>query len=88
MQVMRDAAAQLRAEPKYQGRILDDLEMAGVERLGDSSVILRARFRVAPLEQWNVRRDYLLRLYQAFNTHGINIPFPQVTVHMASAKGS
>ena len=88
MQVMRDAAATMRADPKYDGRILDNLEMAGVERWDDSSVILRARFRVAPLEQWNVRRDYLLRLYQAFDAHGIDIPFPQVTVHMASAKGS
>jgi len=87
MQVMRDAAATMRADPKYAGKILDNLEMAGVERWDDSSVVLRARFRVAPLEQWNVRRDYLLRLYQAFDAHGIDIPFPQLTVHMAAAKG-
>lgn len=85
MQVMRDVAAAMRAEPAYGGRILDDLEIAGVERWGDSSVVLRARFRVAPLEQWTVRRDYLLRLYKAFAAHGIEIPFPQLTVHMAQA---
>jgi len=29
--------------------------MAGVERWADSSVVLRARLRVAPLEQWTIK---------------------------------
>lgn len=86
MRVMRETAAEMRAEPAYDTKILDNLEMAGVERWDDSAVILRARFRVAPLEQWTVRRDYLLRLHQAFAVHGIEIPFPQLTIHTATAK--
>ena len=39
--------------------------------------ILRARFRVAALEQWNVKREYLRRLKRAFDEHAIEIPFPQ-----------
>jgi small conductance mechanosensitive channel len=46
-------------------------------------VILRARFRVMPLEQWTVRREYLLRLHRAFLESGIDIPYPQLTVHAA-----
>jgi moderate conductance mechanosensitive channel len=83
MAVMRDVAERMRAEPTYEGRILDALEMAGVERWADSAVVIRARFRVAPLEQWTVRRDYLLRLKRAFDAHGIEIPFPQMTLHTA-----
>lgn len=83
MQVMHQAASALRADPAFRDRILNDLEMAGVERWGDSSVVLRARLRVAPLEQWAVRREYLLRLYKAFAAAGIDIPFPQLTVHLA-----
>ena len=86
MQVMRETAATMRANPLYENKILDHLEMAGVERWDESAVILRARFRVAPLEQWTVRRDYLLRLYQAFAAHGIEIPYPQLTIHTASLK--
>lgn len=85
MDVMRQVGAELRADPLHAPRILDDLEVAGVERWADSSVIIRARFRVMPLEQWNVRRDYLRRLKRAFDAHGIEIPFPQVTVHRAAA---
>jgi small-conductance mechanosensitive channel len=81
MQVMVRTAEQLRADPVFSSRILDAFEMVGVERWADSAVILRARFKVAPLEQWSVRREYLRRLKAAFDSEGIEIPFPQLTVH-------
>jgi small conductance mechanosensitive channel len=81
MAVMHEVAAELRRDPAHAARILGDLEMAGVERWADSSVILRARFRVSPLEQWTVRREYLRRLKKAFDHAGIEIPFPQITLH-------
>jgi len=82
MAVMRDVGSQLRADPAFAPRILEDLEMAGVERWADSSVVIRARFRVMPLEQWAVRREYLRRLKASFDANGIEIPFPQLTVHL------
>ena len=44
--------------------------------------MIRARFRVAPLEQWTAKRDYLRRLKRAFDERGIEIPFPQVRLHV------
>jgi small conductance mechanosensitive channel len=82
---MHEVAAELRRDPAHAARIQADLEMAGVERWADSSVVLRARLRVAPLEQWTVRREYLRRLKTAFELAGIEIPFPQMTLHVASA---
>lgn len=87
MDVMREVATQMRADPAHAGRILDDLEIAGVERWDDSAVVIRARFRVAPLEQWTVRRDFLKRLKAAFQHAGIEIPFPQVSLHVQRAAG-
>jgi small-conductance mechanosensitive channel len=83
LSVMKHVGAELRADPAHAGRILDDLEIAGVERWADSSVILRARFRVVALEQWNVKREYLKRLKRAFDEHDIEIPFPQLTIRSA-----
>jgi small conductance mechanosensitive channel len=83
MTVMQEVAAELRRDPLHGERILADLEMAGVESWGDSSVVLRARFQVAPLQQWAVRREYLRRLKKAFDDAGIEIPFPQMTLHVA-----
>ena len=60
---------------------LAPLELAGVERWDDSAVVVRCRFKVAPLAQWDVRREYLKRLKQAFDERGIEIPYPHVTVY-------
>lgn len=81
MSVMRCVGASMRLDPEQGKRILGDLEIAGVERWADSAVVIRARFKVVPLEQWNVRREMLLRLKQAFDRAGVEIPFPQVVLH-------
>ena len=82
---MREVAEAMRAEPGWARRIAEPLEVIGVERWADSAVILRARLKVAPpLEQWNVRREYLRRLKKRFDVEGIEIPSPQLTVHAAA----
>ena len=82
LQVMRETAAALRADPEWSARIVDDLEVIGVERWGDSAVVLRARLKVIPpIQQWNVKREYLRRLKKAFDERGIEIPFPQLAIH-------
>ena len=78
MSVMRAVGEELRRAPAFSERILDDLEIAGVDQWADSSVVIRCRFRVVPLEQWNVRREFLHRLKDAFDREGIEIPFPHM----------
>ena len=87
MDVMRQVGADLRVDAAHAHRILDELEIGGVERWADSAVILRARFRVAALEQWTVKREYLHRLKRAFDEHAIEIPFPQLTIHPVAGQG-
>jgi moderate conductance mechanosensitive channel len=84
--VMRDVASTLRADPAFAERILGDLDVAGVERWDDSAVALRCRFKVQPLAQWEVRREYLRRLKKAFDERGIEIPFPHVTFYAGAGK--
>lgn len=79
--VMRRVAGQLREDPAFGPRILEDVEIAGVDQWADSAVVIRCRFKVKALEQWGVRREYLRRLKQAFDSEGIEIPFPHVTVY-------
>jgi small-conductance mechanosensitive channel len=69
-------ATQLATDVEFSTRILAPFEFAGVERWDDSAVILRGRFKVQPIEQWNVRREFLRRLKDAFDREAIEIPFP------------
>lgn len=83
--VMRIVGEQLCEDAAFASRIREPVEMVGVEKWADSAIILRCRFKVAPLEQWNVRREYLRRLKLALDARGIEIPFPHLTVY-AGAK--
>jgi moderate conductance mechanosensitive channel len=86
VKVMRDVGRAMRADDAFAKRILDDLEVAGVERWDDSAVVIRCRFKVVPLEQWAVRREYLRRLKIAFDDLGIEIPFPQMALHVPALR--
>lgn len=81
MQVMKEVGQDLRADKDFKYKILDDMEMAGVDQLADSAVVIRCRFKVLPLEQWGIRREYFKRLKAAFDHRGIEIPFPHLTVY-------
>jgi len=74
MQVMRDIGKQLRADPSFGPRILEDLDIAGIESWDAGGIKLRARMKVHALEQANVKREFLLRLKQAFDRHAIQQP--------------
>jgi small conductance mechanosensitive channel len=74
MQVMQDIAAQMRSHALFGPKILADLDIAGIENWTPGGITLRARMKVHALEQANVRREFLLRLKQAFDHHRIQQP--------------
>jgi small conductance mechanosensitive channel len=84
--IMRDVARELRNDPEFREKILEDIEIAGVQDWRDSAVILRCRFKTVALEQWGVRREFLGRLKAAFDARGIEIPFPHLTLYAGSDK--
>lgn len=79
--VMREVGQELRRDESFGPRILDDIEIVGVERLEESAMILRCRFKVVPLEQWNVRREYYKRLKGALDARGIAMPYPHLAIY-------
>jgi small conductance mechanosensitive channel len=74
IEVMRSIATQMRAHAVFGRKILDDLDIAGIENWTPGGITLRARMKVQALEQANVRREFLLRLKQAFDHHRIQQP--------------
>lgn len=85
-EVMREVAGKLRASEAFIAKILDDIDIAGVQDWADSAVILRCRFKTAALEQWGVRREFLRRLKEAFDARGIEIPYPHLTIYAGQDK--
>jgi small conductance mechanosensitive channel len=62
------------------GDIIDPPEVWGVERLGADGVALRLVVKTDPAEQWAVARELRLRIKEALDEAGIEIPFPQRTI--------
>lgn len=85
MRVIEDEGQKLRDDPNFSGRVLEPLELAGVDSLGDSAVVIRARLRVQPLQQWAIRREFLRRVKLRFDADGIEIPFPHLTIYQGQA---
>jgi small conductance mechanosensitive channel len=86
--VMRATARRMREDASLAPSIIGDLELSGVDRLADSSVVVRGRMKTRPAEQQAIRREYLRRIKLAFEQAGIGIPFPQLVVHQSTRTGA
>lgn len=79
--VMKEIAESLQNDSEFNGKILEPLEVMGVDNFGDSAVVIKARFKTKPIQQWAVGREYRRRLKKAFDEQGIEIPFPHRTIY-------
>ena len=70
----------LQADPLWSTKLLGGIEWFGVQALADSAVILRARLKTRPGEQWAVGRAYSELVKKRLDAAGIEIPFPQLTL--------
>ncbi|RMH54722.1 MAG: mechanosensitive ion channel family protein [Bacteroidetes bacterium] len=86
IEIIKAVGADLRQDPEYRDDILDDIEVLGLDRFGDSAVVIKARFKTLPIKQWRVGREYNRRLKAAFDARDIEIPFPHMTVYMGVDK--
>ncbi len=84
--VMREVAAGMRQDEILGPLILEDIDIAGVDAWADSAVVIRCRFKVAALQQWTVKRAFLLRMKNEFDRLGIEIPFPHLTLYPGQAR--
>ncbi|MGH7396154.1 MAG: mechanosensitive ion channel family protein [Candidatus Rokuibacteriota bacterium] len=72
--VMRRVAEELRQDEALRPLILEPIEIFGVDAFKESSIVIKARLKTLPIQQWTVGREYRRRLLQAFAAEGIDIP--------------
>ena len=51
-ELLRDIAGEMRGEPAWRTVLSDELDVMGVERLGDASWVMRARIKTLPASRW------------------------------------
>lgn len=83
---LRDIGEQMQKEELYKDKILEPLEVLGVDGFADSAVIIKVRFKTLPLKQWEIGREFNRRMKLRFDEKGIEIPFPHQTLYFGEAK--
>jgi small conductance mechanosensitive channel len=76
MGLLKQIGKELAAEEPWKNVLLEPLQIFGVERFGESELVIRVVVKTAPLKQWEVGRELRRRIKNRFDEKGIQIPFP------------
>ena len=82
--VMESVARSLKKEPRWNQLILEPPLILGVDEFGQDYITIRLLIKTLPMRQWDVAREYRLRLKPAFEEAGIAFSFPLKTIKMDS----
>jgi small-conductance mechanosensitive channel len=67
---------------KHSKVLSDPAPLIATDELGDSSVNIIMRPWVKTSDYWDVKRELLKQIKEAYDQAGISIPFPQTDVHL------
>jgi len=72
--LLTEIGIELGSEEPYKSAILEPLKILGVERFGESQLVIRMMVKTVPLKQWDVGRELRRRIKKRFDEKGIQIP--------------
>ncbi len=87
IEVIREITEQLRSEEPYRSSILEPVEVMGVDRFTETAVMIKARIKTVPMQQWKVGREVNRRLKNTFEERGIVFAGPRLNLSMGDAAG-
>ena len=87
MGVLMHVACQLRSDEEFGELVLADPEMLGVDSFTESAVMVKFMLKTRPLKQWAVKRELNRRIKNKFDELGIEMPYPQRTIHYRAEDG-
>jgi len=81
MEVIRQAGLEMWQDPEWgEDELSEPPEVKGVQNLAESGIFIRVRAKTRPSVQWRTERELRLRIKEALDAAGIEMPFPHRTV--------
>jgi small conductance mechanosensitive channel len=81
MEIMREVGEDLQNDTNFKKAFYEPIEIFGLDQFGNSALVIKARIKTKPSQQWIIGREYRRRLKAAFDARNIEIPFPHTTVY-------
>ena len=73
--IVKEVAAEMRADPAWSKKLLEPLDVMGVEKFIETAWVLRARIKTLPAARWAVGRELNRRIKVRFDERAIESPF-------------
>ncbi|MDX2120967.1 MAG: mechanosensitive ion channel family protein [Gemmatimonadota bacterium] len=82
LRILAEESQRLAHDPEWQPRFDGEPEVVGVQGLDENQVTIRTLLRTHAGQQWAVGREFRRRIKARLDQEGIEIPYPQRTVHV------
>lgn len=82
LRIFAEESQRLAHAPDWQARFDGEPEVVGVQGLDENQVTIRTLLRTHAGQQWAVGREFRRRIKARLDQEGIEIPYPQRTVHV------
>jgi len=86
IETIEKVGSDLQKDKDFKSKINGEIEVFGLDKFEDSSIIIKGRIPTVHKQQWVVRREFNRRVKLAFDKSGIEIPFPQTTISYLGTK--
>ena len=84
IEVMTQVAATMQSDPLWEDKFLEPAEILGVDEISNEGVLVRLIIKTQPSQQWNVGREFRLRVKQALDEAGIAVALPHHKISVIS----
>ncbi|MFA5324812.1 MAG: mechanosensitive ion channel family protein, partial [Bacteroidales bacterium] len=81
--VVNKTGNELAEDPAWKDAIIKAPQFLRIDDFADSAIIIKILGETKPIQQWEVTGELRKRIKIAFDTEGIEIPFPQTVIHHA-----
>jgi small conductance mechanosensitive channel len=78
--VLQDVADDLWRDEEFEGVVIEQPEIWGIEAVTADAITMRVTLKTAPLEQWRVARELRARVKARFDAEGISAPYAHTVV--------
>lgn len=87
IEILKKVGSSMITDTKFNQSILSPLEILGLDKLGVSEVVIKARIKTIPIKQWDIGREMNKRIKEAFDNEGIANPVAHQSISFGDNSG-